>query len=146
MESELRKDLVLELTLRFMSASARQKQTNKNKQKTINDKLKQHIVAASLYPHSNKYILKTKQHWQSIHKKDKQGFLVSSRLVLFSTAEDKFNTQVRAQTSSWGLLTDTEVNVYISGVFSWQGYGGGGSSGGGSLTTTCIFVLKALLL
>lgn len=61
MESELRKDLVLELTLRFMSASARQKQTNKNKQKTINDKLKQDIVAASLYPHSNKYILKTKQ-------------------------------------------------------------------------------------
>lgn len=35
--------------------------TNKQK-KTINDKLKQDIVAASLYPHSNKYILKTKQH------------------------------------------------------------------------------------
>lgn len=106
---------------------------DKNKQKTINDKLKQGIVAASLHPHSNKYILKTKQHWQSIHKKDKRGFLVSCRLVLFSTAEDKFNTQVRAETSSWGLLTDTEVNTYILFFFSWLGYGGGGWSGGGCL-------------
>lgn len=42
MESELRKDLVLELTLRFMSASVGQKKTNtksnKNKKK-INDEL-----------------------------------------------------------------------------------------------------------